>query len=101
MGEVTTFQCDGCDRYQLHLPGGLHWVDVEMTVQHPHPRPNRVVKKRVQFCDRCLDRAEVFTFHRGFETAEERKARKAAADAHLKEDKPKEKRKDADTKPGT
>lgn len=103
MAEVKTCQCDGCFRYQLHLPGGLHWVTVKRVIERPDPQPNEVREKRVQFCGRCLARGDTFIFHRGLETQTERKARKAAADASaaLKKAnaKPTEKRKDADTKP--
>jgi hypothetical protein len=75
MAEVKTFQCDGCSRYQLHLPGGLHWVKVTRVVEGGRIPP---VEKRVQFCNRCLDRADQFTFNRGFETSKERAARKEA-----------------------
>ncbi len=104
MAEVKTCQCDGCFRYQLHLPGGLQWVVVTRTIEAATPDGKAEErKKRVQFCDTCLKRGDRFIFDRGLETQTERNARKAAvaASAALKKANatPTEKRKDADTKP--
>ncbi len=105
MAEVRTCQCDGCFRYQLHLPGGLHWITVTRVVEGPSISADVTMVKRVQFCDTCRRRADRFIFHRGLETQSERNARKAAAETAATLAKgaamTKELRTDADTKPGT